>query len=104
MRVERNVKRLRPASRPSTTHTVRFPAAVFFRKEATMRDFLTILMVASTPMVSAAEPPDWWNPQWQFRTMVERPGDAQNVEALQCGQILLGAHHPPGLDRPIQKF
>ena len=38
-----------------------------------MRDFLTILMLASTAVVSAAEPGDWWNPEWQFRTTVERP-------------------------------
>lgn len=73
MRVEQNVKRLRPASQPNTTHTVRFPAAVFFRKETTMRNFLTILIMASTAMGSATEPADWWNPQWQFPTTVERP-------------------------------
>ena len=44
-----------------------------------MRDLLTILMVASSPMVSASEPPDWWNPQWQFRTTVERPAPDREV-------------------------
>jgi hypothetical protein len=55
------------------THALRFPTVVFFRKEITMRDFLTILMLASTAVISAAEPGDWWNPEWQFRTTVERP-------------------------------
>lgn len=38
-----------------------------------MRNFVTILILALAAVVSAAEPGDWWNPQWQFRTTVERP-------------------------------
>lgn len=32
-----------------------------------------ILAIAAASQAPAAEPPAWWNPQWRFRTTVERP-------------------------------
>jgi len=38
-----------------------------------VRIMSAMLVVAWGSVVSGAEPGDWWNPQWRFRTVVERP-------------------------------
>lgn len=53
-----------------------------------MRSLVIILAVATASLVSAAEPPGWWNPQWRFRTTVQRATPSRE-EAVRPAEVVV---------------
>ncbi|MCH5374542.1 MAG: LamG domain-containing protein, partial [Planctomycetes bacterium] len=78
-----------------------------------MRSIVTMLVAALASLASAAQPAEWWNPQWQFRTTVQRPvpyrdGVPRPVEAaVDFAQLLnqagVAGAFDPGSLRVIQR-